>query len=586
MPSRNWNVTTPARAGLLNAWGRLVMACCALTPASALADVRFEGLEERQETNARAFVDLAAAPCDTPEWQRERLLAKAPQQIAAALEALGHYRSTVRSETSEDEDCWRVVFEVTPGPPVRLAEVSLSVTGAAGDDPAFARLLADSPLREGAVLDHGVYERAKRDLTSTAAARGYFDAALTRSEVLVDVEEGEASAAVQLASGPRYRFGPVSYSADFLDSELIDTYVDVESGEFYDSSSITSTHKALLDTGYFQFVDIDADPLRATDLAVPVNIELAPVKRRIYSGGLGFATDSGPRFRLNYRNRRVNRRGHKLTGDLLLSSVQSLLGTEYRIPLGRDQREALLVRGDIEREDTDTSETDAVELSVRRARARGDDWLETVSVDAQFEDFVVGAQDSSSSLIVPGISWWHLKATTSPRQLGRNWFLELRGTTEAIGSDTSFLQVYAHAKHVIPLGERSRLLARVDAGATAKERFTELPPSARYFAGGDKSVRGYGFESLGPTNADGDVIGGSYLLTASVEVDWAIGERWGVALFADTGSAFSDTSPDFSTGIGFGIRRDSPIGPIRVDFAHPLDADRTVRLHVSFGPDL
>jgi len=109
----------------------------------------------------------------------------------------------------------------------------------------------------------------------------------------------------------------------------------------------------------------------------------------------------------------------------------------------------------------------------------------------------------------------------------------------------------------------------------------------RFFAGGDNSVRGYDFETIGPVDADGNVTGGNNLAVFSLEYDRLISKSWSLAAFVDTGSAFNDFDVDFKTGAGVGIRWYSPLGPIRVDVAHPLgESDRSTRLHITLGPDL
>ena len=153
-------------------------------------------------------------------------------------------------------------------------------------------------------------------------------------------------------------------------------------------------------------------------------------------------------------------------------------------------------------------------------------------------------------------------------------------------SSTDFVQAYVSYKHLFSIGERGRLSLRSELGATLQREFDELPPSVRFFAGGDNSVRGYGYEQLGPRDADGEVIGGSQLFTASVEYEHEVRGAWSVAGFVDTGDAFDDANIDLRTGVGIGVIWRSPVGPLRAYLAHPLDADRSVRLHVSFGADL
>jgi translocation and assembly module TamA len=126
-------------------------------------------------------------------------------------------------------------------------------------------------------------------------------------------------------------------------------------------------------------------------------------------------------------------------------------------------------------------------------------------------------------------------------------------------------------------------------GYTLVDDFNRLPTSLRFFAGGDSSIRGYEYESLGPKNENGDVIGGEALIVGSIELDYNFKESWSVAAFVDSGNAFSDEEIDVKTGAGFGIRWQSPIGPIRLDIGFPIDdpdENKSYRIHFTLGPDL
>ncbi len=209
-------------------------------------------------------------------------------------------------------------------------------------------------------------------------------------------------------------------------------------------------------------------------------------------------------------------------------------------------------------------------------------------MDYAYENFTIGDQDDSSELVILGVNFESAIGREISRSTrGRRLNLDIRGASDSLGSDTSFLQLKVTAKWLWSLNERYRMIVRGRLGATLKDNLQELPVSARFFTGGDRSVRGYDFESLGPTNLDGEVIGGSHVAEASIEIDRMLTEKWSIAAFFDTGSAFNDSNPQFSSGVGLGIRWYSPVGPLRVDFAHPLDdPDRDFRLHVVLGPDL
>jgi translocation and assembly module TamA len=165
----------------------------------------------------------------------------------------------------------------------------------------------------------------------------------------------------------------------------------------------------------------------------------------------------------------------------------------------------------------------------------------------------------------------------------------ISGTDEVLGSDTGFFQANAAGKIILPLWSTARVLARGEVGWTAEQDFDALPFSVRYFTGGDNTVRGYQYKSLGPKDAEGQVIGGSELVVASIELDQQVFGNWSVAAFVDMGNAFN-TFADMSlkTGVGGGVRWYSPLGPIRFDIAVPLanDAPDNFRIHLTIGPDL
>jgi len=139
----------------------------------------------------------------------------------------------------------------------------------------------------------------------------------------------------------------------------------------------------------------------------------------------------------------------------------------------------------------------------------------------------------------------------------------------------------------LPVTSKGRLLVRGQFGATGVNDFKDLPPSQRYFAGGDSSVRGYGYQSISPTNSDKEDIGGRYLATGSVEGNYFFYKKFGAALFADAGDAANTLNFDFKKSVGIGFRWGSPVGMVRLDLAHPLDdPDSSFRIHFSLGPDL
>ena len=554
-------------------------------------EVVIEGVDEERERNALAFLGLAEEPCDAPEWRIRRRFARSDNEIARALRAFGHYRTGVQKTLERGEACWIATFRIDPGPRVEVSEVDVEIDGAAQGDAAFDTLLGDLPLRAGEPLNHGDYEATKSRLTSLAAERGYRDARLTRQRLLVDVDAGTARAELTLESGPRYRLGELEIESEALDEGLVRRIVEYEPGNPYTADRVHAINRALNDSGYFASVDVRPEPDAAEDLTIPVRIQTRARKRHLYTAGAGFATDTGPRVRLGYENRRINRRGHRADVRLIGSPVESSLVARYRIPLARPQSEWLNFTARAAHEDTDTFKSTSATLGVSATHLRGK-WLETKSLEYRREDFDVGATDDKSGFLLPGISYARTQSDGSLRpRKGWKLFGELRLAAEALLSDANLVYARVEADWLRALPWDGRIIVNSQLGALASNDFDALPPSLRFFAGGDNSVRGYDFESLGPEDDTGQVIGGRYLATASVEYEHPIKGAWSAAAFVDAGNAFdNDFSQDVKVGVGVGVRWQSPVGPVRVDLAHPVNADEgddtTIRLHLRLGPDL
>ncbi|MEW8062113.1 MAG: BamA/TamA family outer membrane protein, partial [Candidatus Thiodiazotropha sp.] len=206
------------------------------------------------------------------------------------------------------------------------------------------------------------------------------------------------------------------------------------------------------------------------------------------------------------------------------------------------------------------------------------------------EDFEVGEQEDSSRLLVPSITWLRIKSDGKAYiQRGNRLEFRLEGASESLLSTTDFVQLYSAVKFIRGFGEGDwRVLNRLELGATWADELTELPPSKRFFAGGDNTVRGFGYQDLGPRDQNDEVIGGRYFAAGSVELERRISGKWSGALFLDAGNAFDpDYDSETAIGLGFGARWRSPVGPVRIDIAHGrVDDDRQWRLHIVVGPEL
>jgi translocation and assembly module TamA len=553
---------------------------------TASADVNVAGVDGSIAANVLAYLDLDDEPCDAPRWRVEQQYRAAPARIRDALQAFGYYEPSVAPALDQDEACWHARFEIELGEAVRLRAVDVRLTGEAESDPPFATALAEAGLATGAVLNHGAYEQLKRRWSDLARERGFAEAELVINRIDVYPDEHAADVTLLFDSGPRYRFGRTELTQEVLTEQLAASYLTFREGEPYDTQQLTDAYAALANSGYFRTIDMRPLPHDTATRTIPIAVTLTSAARTQTSYGVGFSTDTGPRFRFGRNNTRFNERGHQFGVNAQLSPVVSEVTANYRMPI-RSRSEWLNFDAGIEREDTETAESERLEIGARRVHERRGDWTRTELLSLRVEDFVVADQASRARLLMPGVDWTRIRADNEIRPtMGSRLSLELRGANDALVSDTSFVQAVAQGKWIWSLPRGRRILVRGQVGATAKRNFAELPASVRFFAGGDNSVRGYDFEALGPLDADGKVIGGSSLAVGSFELEQPLRERWSLAFFVDSGNAFEGSRIDAQTGAGIGGRWQSPLGPIRIDLAKALDGERDWRVHVSLGPDL
>jgi translocation and assembly module TamA len=315
-----------------------------------------------------------------------------------------------------------------------------------------------------------------------------------------------------------------------------------------------------------------------------------PNKRDRYRVGLGYSTDTGPRITLDWKRRRFGPDGDRMLSELRLSQPQSSFKTEYLIPLERPSKDSLTYGFALENYDTDTRKGTLALVNAKHSVELANGWRRTLGLDYSYEDFEVADQQDKAFLLVPNVQWSRIKTDgKSFIQRGKRLDLRIEGAMQRLLSSTSYLQIATHDKYIHGFGGGDwRLLARADLGATLTQDLLELPASKRFFAGGDNSIRGFNLDELGPKDDEDQVIGGRYLAVASLELERHIVGKWSAAVFFDAGNAFD---PDYATeiayGVGFGVRWQSPVGPVRVDLAAGLSADQVEpRLHIVVGPEL
>lgn len=564
----------------------------------AAPQINISGVTGRLEENIRAHLGNLDARCSSNLRALNRMLPIMRRDIDRAAQALGYYQTRYQlqfTEAAVDDSnaCWQLDVSVTPGEAVRFGDINITITNA--DSRAmFTPVLTTLPIQRGQVLDHSQYERLKSMLSSHAVENGFFSARFVRSELNIDLQNNLALVDLEFDPGERYRFGSVEISPlDELSNGFLSRFLTFEPGDNYSSQDLIELRQNYNDSQYFSQVSVTPRISDAENLAVPVNINLALRPRRAYSAGVGVSTDNGPRLRLNFEDRYINRRGHRLNADLAVSTLQQEPSLTYIVPLTDPVNDSLRFSTGFQRQETDSYISNTYRLGVTWRSLVRNNWIQNIFVNYQSEKAELknvteprmGVQTRTNSTI-SGINWARTRAD-DPIYPTRGWrlFLQASGAHENLLSDITFAQFYASGKFIHTLGP-GRVLLRTEVATTVADELLELPVSIRFFAGGDQSVRGYQYQELGARNSDGDVVGGKHLLVGSIEYDLPIRGGWSVAAFVDSGNSFTDFSDmTLSESAGLGVRWLSPIGPIRFDVAKGLD-DGSFRFHITMGPDL
>ncbi len=553
--------------------------------------ISVKGVKGVLRTNIYANLTLQQRQTDkTPldEATIRRLHRRAEKEIRTALQPFGYYKPKIITHLSRKGDVWQAIYRVDPGPPIRLSQVEVVIRGAGATDKALQRWQKRFPLHVGDILRHPAYEEAKQTLLQLLQDRGYLERKLEQHEIRVDLERYTATLHLKVDTGPRYHFDEVTFRQDILKESLLRRYLPFQPGDPYDADKLLELQRSLSNSGYYQRVEVQPLLDRAHDRRIPVEVALEPRKPTRYTTGLGYGTDTGPRISFGIERRYHNYLGYKISGDVRISEIRQEATARYRIPLERPQSDyAELIAASIN-EQTDTSSRRTRKIGVS-ANHKLNRLQRTIAITYEIEDYEVADRWDYSALLIPLISLQYVEADNRIHTR-RGWHARatLKGATEHLLSNTSFIQTRFSVGFIHAFGKWGRLISRGEVGVSWLAELAELPASQRFFTGGDRSVRGYRYASLGPTDEQGRVIGGKHLLTGSVEYEFPFAKNFAVATFFDTGNAFdsfNDVTLKQSTGLG--LRWFLPVGTLRFDLASAfLEPDRPWRIHLSIGPDM
>lgn len=554
--------------------------------------MQIEGVEDeemRKNAHNAALISIHHKKEAPDKLRLDWLHQRAVEEIENSFIPFGYYKAHVTPSLTFIDDTWHATYSVTLNEPNRVKKLNLGLIGDGAEYRPLKRAIRTSKLKEGAILDHELYELTKADLLETSQERGYFDAQFTQHEILVDLIQNSSDINLILDTGERYRFGNVTFNQEYFDDKLLNRLITFHDNSYYSDDDISEFQSQLSASNYFNNIVITPriDP---ETKSVPLDLYLQRREQRTLTGGIGYSTDIRFRALAGMNWHYINRRGHKLLTDLMYGQRKRDGIIRYTIP-GHDpvkDSHHLFLRYDYEDTRDKDYSTFAIGAAVEKERRL---WSFGYSLEYQYDRFqdLNGVKQKSKALMPSIYAEWKSRDRVRFGRSGFKLFAKLRGADRSLGSDISFLQAHLKAHYIMPLGSDNRFIIRGELGHTYMREgdLNRLPPSIRFYTGGDHTVRGYSYDSIGEHDYRGRVAGGKRLAVISGEFEHRVSKDFAGALFVDAGDAYNGSRPSFKVGAGAGIRWYSPIGAVRFDIAHGFHkSGDTVRLHLTIGTDL
>jgi translocation and assembly module TamA len=521
--------------------------------------------------------------------------------LTELLRSRGYYDAAVVPRIETAQEMIEVVLEAEPGRQYTFQSVELPGLEAAGEEAANLRqafgVQPGEPVIAQDVIDAGTA------LQLALGEEGFATAEIGEQQIEIDHRSFTASLVLPVQPGPVARFGEISVSGEppFSPSHIA-TIARFDPGDPFKRSEINDLRRALIATGLVASVDVRLVP-SADRQVMNVDVRLQPAPMRTVAGELGYGTGEGVRAEASWQHRNFINPEGALTVRGVAGTQEQLVSAELRRSNFRRRDQVFDILALASNVDRDAYRAKTIQLSALIERQSNIIWrkkwtwsygADLIATDERgiFDDpsmketrtFLIAAlpvslrYDGSNDLLDP---------TTGFRLGGR-----LSPEISAHGGKFTYGRVQVDASAYRPVSDSVVVAGRIRVGTIVGAKASEIAPSRRFYSGGGGSVRGYGYQQLGPRDNFGDPIGGRGLAEFSLEARVrlkAFGGNFGIVPFIDGGSLTTDVTPDvrnWQFGAGIGVRYHSSFGPIRLDVGTPLNprsGDARVAVVVSLG---
>jgi translocation and assembly module TamA len=550
-----------------------------------------ESLRSEVKNNLQLYLEDFEPPAlDNIGYWKKQLV----KQAESSLQALGYYNSNITVTVDRQDNESKVYLDVLMGYPVVIKTSNFEVVGQGASNKLFIAQRNNYSLVVGSKFDHGSYQRTKSAMTDIALTYGFFDAHWQTHKVVIDALTQTAQIALVFDTGLRYKFGKINIKGEHASNNIVRTMAPFDHGDFFDNDQISHYNIALNKSRYF--TNVQAIPAKANKQSRQVDINVSVIQRpkNIVEVSAGITSDLGERGRLKWVKPWLNRHGHSLTSEIRLNRQEQEITNNYKVPHGDpndDYTNYVLGWNHTNNNANTNRQFKKYTLQWQRHQVINEYWKRILLLKYDREDDA--NETNIRNLIIPGVSY-----TRSRRHggitpyWGDRQFVSFEASNKIWGSTSEFYKLTMRSNWLRQINETHQVLLKFEVGYLSASSINDVPTSMRYFGGGDNNLRAYEFKTVSPLDEDNQARGALTQLLGTVEYSYPVVDKWRLAVFYDVGYLGDTFFEKKYVDAGLGVRWETPVGLIRLDFAKGLigsktqDFNRPFNISLAIGLDL
>ncbi len=501
--------------------------------------------------------------------------------VNSAILPYGYYNSRIYVQHKNKDKTQFTTIRVKLKNPVKIQSVSIDVTGPGKNNTALQAILKNIPLKRGEIFNSIQYDAVKKQFATWGSNNGYIHADFIENLVDVDTEKNTADILLYFDTKQKFKIGEITIRKTSISESLIRKYLAFKTGDTFSSSKLLESYNNLTDSRLFRLVNISPKFNSIDkDNAIPIEIYLNTRKRVGLQTGVGYGSDSGFDSHVNVGFRRINSQGHSIKTHVRYSQFIENAGIQYIMPGFKPIRDTFTLHADVQRINVDIGKSRNLKLGISWARKKVP-WNKTFQLFYLREAYTIFEDNDSASsyMTIP-------KYTATTKHANDNVFpskgykisWEIMGASKSVLSSNSFIQTSAGVGFIFTLF-KIRFIQRNKVGVNfIIDDVNKLPLSLHFLEGGNNSIRGYKYQSIGT---------GKYLYLARLDAQIRIVGDWHFSTFYDIGNVFDKLKNPAKSSVGVGVMYKTAIGPINLGVAKGLEKEAPkFRIFFSIGMEI